>query len=85
MTLSRNLLILSMKALNPEMSFHLSPMVAFGGGANVGYKYFFTENFIIEGSSDLGCIYMSTSVFACPYAAGGTFGLTGNIGVGHAF
>lgn len=58
---------------------------AYGGGANVGYKYFLTDNFIIEGSLGLAYIYMSISVFGYPYAAGGTFGTTGSIRVGYAF
>ncbi len=58
---------------------------SFGGGANVGYKHFFTDNFIIEGSLGLAYIYMSASVFGYTYAAGGTLGVTGSIGVGYAF
>jgi len=57
----------------------------FGGGANAGYKYFLTDNFIIEGSLGLAYIYMSASVLGYTYAAGGTFGVTGSIGVGYAF
>jgi len=57
----------------------------FGGGGNAGYKYFLTDNFIIEGSLGLAYIYMSASVSGYTYAAGGTLGVTGSIGVGYAF
>jgi hypothetical protein len=57
----------------------------FGGGANAGYKYFLTDNFIIEGSLGLAYIYMSASVSGYTYAAGRTFGVTGRIGIGYAF
>ena len=56
-----------------------------GGGADVGYKYFLTENFTIEGSLGLAYMYMSVSVLGYSWGAGGTFGVTGSIGVGYAF
>lgn len=62
------------------MSFHLSPMVAFGGGANVGYKYFLTDKFITEGSLDLAFIYVSSWL-----VGGGGFAPTWSAGIDYPF
>ena len=58
---------------------------SFGGGANVGYKYFFTDNFSLEASLGLAFIYMSMSVSGYGYGAGATLAPAGSIGVGYAF
>ena len=52
----------------------------FGGGANVGYKYFITDRFTLEGSIGAAYEYLSLGVFG---GAGG-FGVMYAVNVGYA-
>ena len=52
----------------------------FGGGANIGYKYFLTDRFTLEGSIGAAYEYLSLGVFG----GGGAFGVTYAVNAGFA-
>lgn len=56
-------------------------VTGFGGGANVGYKYFLTDKFTIEGSIGLAYVYMSMG----PFGGAGGFGTALGASIGYAF
>ena len=56
-------------------------VTVFGGGANVGYKYFLTDRFTLEGSIGLAYEYLSLGIFG----GAGAFGMTYSANVGYAF
>ncbi len=56
------------------------PVTFFGGGANVGYKYFLTDRFTLEGSIGLAYEYLTLG----PFGGGGAFGVTYGVNVGFA-
>ena len=56
-------------------------VTVFGGGANVGYKYFLTDRFTLEGSVGLAYEYLSLGILG----GAGVFGTTYGVNIGYAF